>query len=81
MRRRYDQIVNVDLTTKRVNLEREIAGLEGEISAMNGRLEIERAAGLRPRGLIPGLAIGALVVFMFIVVSVIWAMSTIGRMD
>jgi hypothetical protein len=73
--------VNVDLTTERAHLEREIAGLEDEISAMGGRLEIERAAGLRPRGLVLGLALGALVVFMFIVVSVIWAMSTIGRMD
>ena len=73
--------MHVDLTTERAALEREIAALEAQVSAMGGRLEIERAAGLRPRGLAVGLATGALVVFAFIVVSVMWAMSTIGRMD
>ena len=73
--------MNVDLTTERTALEREIAALEDQIAASEGRLEIERAAGVRARGMVPGLAIGALVVFAFIVVTVLWAMSTIGRMD
>ncbi|HEY2370842.1 MAG TPA: hypothetical protein VGH87_30825 [Polyangiaceae bacterium] len=70
-----------ELAAERTLLEQQINTLESAIEVETARLVVARAAGVRPRGLAAGVVIGALVVLAFIVVTLMWAMSTIGRMD
>ena len=73
--------MNVDLTTERQRLERQIEELRSAIDAAAARLDVVREERPRARGFLVGFAIGGALVFAGAVAGIVFAIATIGRID